>query len=199
MKILNKRYKYEKKWAGFRCFIRGLTIFSGIAIIISLYRFFSKIGNSAVNMISVVFFATIGLLVPFFLKMIVRSMVSSWVTDIFNEKLEIRDNIIYREYSLSLGAGYMNLIEGYDRVIMMTRLSDIHNLKICEKTGRIQFHADTSIMYYSDWKNKILEQNYEKKDFLNVYYDYFEPSFMKYLKETGIPYLEGDMKFEKGK
>lgn len=172
---------------------------NGIAIVVALYRFFANIGNSAVNMIFIGFFLTIGLLIPFFLKMIVRSMVSSWVTDIFSEKLEIKDNTIFREYSLSLGAGYMNLMEGHDRVIMMTRLSDIHDLRMCEKTGRIQFYADTRIMYYNDWKNKVLEQNYVKQDFLNVYYDYFEPSFINYLKETGIPYIEGDMKFEKGK
>lgn len=199
LRIINKRYNYEQKWWGFRCSVRMLRIVSICIISISLYRYIYNIGNQAVNLIYVCMSIPAGVLIPFFLKLIARSVMASWVTDIFSEKLEIRDGVIHREYSLSLGVGYMNLLEGNDRVIMTTKLADIHDLKMCKMTGRIQFNATTRIQYYNDWKNKVIDQDYVKIDFLNVYYDYFEPSLMEYLKESGIPYIEGDMKFKKGK
>lgn len=199
LKAINKRYKYEYKWRGYRWWIRMLTAIGLCAILISLYRFIFNIGNIAVNLLYVCFAIPIGILVPFFLKKIAQSAAASWITDIFSEELEIKDGVITREYTLSLGAGYMNLLEGNNRVIMITKLSDIYDLKLCEKTGRIQFNALTRIMYYNDWRKKIIEQDYIKEDFLNVYYNYFEPDLIQYFKESGIPYVEGDMDFEKGK
>lgn len=196
--IIDRRYKYERKWMGFRWSIRILTICGIILIGMSLLRYISNVGNSAANLLYICMAIPTGILVPFFLKVIARSTLSRWVTDRFAEKLEIRDGVIIRSYSFSLGGGYMNLVEGKDRMILTIKLSDIRDLKLCEKTGRIQFNADTRIVYYSDWHNKVLEQDYVDKNSLNVFYNYFEPDLIKFFKESGIPYIEGDMKFKRG-
>lgn len=198
LEIINRRYKYEKKWWGFRWSIRILSVVGIVAIALSVYRFLFNIGNSAENFLFLCISIPSGILIPFFLKMVARSTLSSWVTDRFSENLKIENGIMVREYSFSLGAGYMNLIEGKDRMIVTINLSDIHDLKMCEKTGRIQFSARDRITYYSDWQNKVLEQDYIEQDAISVFYNYFEPDLIQYFKDSGIPYIEGDMDFKRG-
>lgn len=198
LRIKRRRYRYEKKWRPFRI---ACTILNIVSIIIPLWKFYYifYLGNMGVRVddIGQVLF---GWFIPaacsWFIRMCVANMTSQWVTDMFHEELRVENGIMIRSNSHSLGQGAMALVEGQDRFISEMIVDSIHNLKINERSGRIEFLCSEHTVYYDDWKRKIVHFDLQQTDVRKVFYDYYKPSLIEYMKSLNIPYVEGDMKFK---
>lgn len=197
-KISSRRYKYEKKFRGFRWSIKGLTWGSVLGVIYWGYKVYS--GQSEFSDAPWIYESISFAIIPmcFFLALCVRVVavnVSHGAGRKFSETLCIEDGVLLQAYGHQQGLGANALVEGDGRMFVSVKLEDIHELKINKKSGRIQFRADSRFQYYSDWDNKIIELDQLTKNDTLYFYDYYSPSLMDYLIESGIPYEEVDMKY----
>lgn len=212
IKAQNRRYKNEPKWKYLRWFIKAVKI---MFVIVPILSFF---GSQFVYNIVVVYIKSVepnaeitedpdysllillSIVLLIFLNIILEaaknSLTAHWILDRYNEKMWVDSGQIYRTFNVQLGGGINTFRVGDDVIEEIMPIESIHQLKIDPNSGRIEFLCKGTRTVYSDYAKKIVQSGpFYSEHMKMVFYDCYEPSFIKYLKDLGIPCEEGMIDF----
>ena len=75
-------------------------------------------------------------------------------------------------------------------------IDSFNNVLYDEKTGRIEIPSKGQYIYYSDYINQTIQDAGELAEgFIDVFYDYTDPSLYETLKSLGVQFKEGPIDF----
>lgn len=180
-KAQKRRIRKEEKWKGLRrfmwiCFFISVfmfvIIFLEISILIKLLLIF--VGAAALIIAAIAY----GLLI---------NMTSHWIYDRMNEKLKIRNGILYHTVQTNTGLGLNYGTTDLRAYAFAYTIDAMRNIKYDDKSGRIVFQANGTGFHYSDIRRQIIDSQWELRDYEAVFYDYYEPSLFETLKNYGLP------------
>lgn len=122
-------------------------------------------------------------ILAFAMWVLVWSMTGTHVTDMFEERLEIKDDNLIHSYNMALGGGQMSSIEGGIRKFHIIPLNRIKSCIADKKTGRLEIVADVQIILTNRGQFQSQE---EETDMKLVMYDYYTPSLIAELKKRNL-------------
>lgn len=129
------------------------------------------------------FLVSISGILAFAMWALVWSMTGTHVTDMFEEKLEIRDDNIIHSYNMALGGGQLASVEGGIRKSEIVSFSGIKSCIADKKTGRIEIIADIQIVLMNRGN---FQSQCNKNDMRLVMYDYYTQSLINELKKRNL-------------
>lgn len=178
-KIKKKRRRYEKNFKVFKV-IQYISI---LVFILSLIWLITEGQNDNLAFIGSVCLVSVSGVLAFAMWALVWSMTGTHVTDMFEEKLEIRDDSIIHSYNMALGGGQLGSVEGGIRKFEIIPLNRIKNCIVDKKTGRIEIFADVQIVLTNQGQ---FQSQKDKNDMKLVMYDYYTPSLINELEKRNI-------------
>ena len=188
-----RRLKNEKKWIPLR-------IVSLITLIIFIVSFLIGIfgvayGEYSKTGICGLIFA-ISLIVFVITRALLSNFTSHWIMDRLNERLWIKDGILYHFIQTSFAAGINSRSADEKAYLFAMNINSIREAKVDEKSGRIEFRADGRGRHYSDYLNEIVDKEWTLSNFPAVFYDYSEPSLRKTLEQEGVKFQAETLNFK---
>ena len=128
-------------------------------------------------------FAAINIVFPviyMFVRLAVKRITGGELSERIHESLVVYGNML--EYGYQNQANYTDR----DRVVIRIPLDGIRKADVDRRLQRIKIYGRCSQMYYYDYSRGLSEASEEYAEDEVVLYDYFKPSLIKTLEETGI-------------
>lgn len=188
-----RRIKNEKKWIPLR-------VISVASLILTI--FFLLIGVFAVSYGEYIKTGVCGVLFAVLLVIFVvtRSLLSNftshWITERLNERIWIENNVLSHFIQTSFAAGINSRNADEGGYLFKMDISSIHEAKVDEKSGRIEFKTDGDGFHYSDVVKGMIDNKWKLEDFPAVFYDYTEPSLLRTLEERGVIFSKETLDFK---
>lgn len=209
-KAIKKRYKKEKKWKVLRI-TEKLSYIATVIMPIFIYNLFVELWERRIfyevdiytgeerasdpGMWALgAFLAMLGVIA--IIKALKFNLTSSRIFSVRDEKLFEKDGKLYHIYKTQLGGGINTFRTGDEMVVEEIILKSIRELAINSKSGRVEFIADTKKCIYADSSiQSLAEQPRIISSHKHVFYDFFTPSLIEYLKAQGIPWEEQEIQY----
>ena len=193
IKAKKRRIKNEKKWILFRVISAISMILFMIALVIGVfglsYEDYKKVG-----ICGVIF--SVFLIVFIIMRAMLANFTSHWITDRLNERIWIKDRVLYHFIQTSFAAGINSRSADETGYLFAMDMQSIHEAKYDEKSGRIEFKTNGRGMHYADHMKGIVDKEWGLYDFDAVFYDYTEPSLYRVLKEAGVVFSKETLDFK---
>lgn len=183
LKAKKRRIKNEKKWFSYRMISWISLVIFIVALVIGIFGI--SYGEYTKTGICGVIFAAF-LIIYVIVRALLSNLTSHWVTDRLNERIWIQNGILNHFIQTSFAAGINSRSADEKGYLFMMDISSIHDAKVDEKSGRIEFKADGYGRHYSDHLKGQVDKEWELNDFPAVFYDYTEPSLRKTLEDQGV-------------
>lgn len=178
-KAQKRRIRKEEKWKGLRRFM-WLSAFTSI-LVPAIFIYDPSNFKPSLVMIgsaALIFWAfSYGLLI---------NLTSHWIQDRMNERLMIKNGVLYLCYQTNAGLGLNYGTTDSTGYTFAYTIDTIRNAKYDEKSGRIEFRSFGTGFYYSDIRRQIIGNQWPLENKVAVFYDYYEPSLIDTLKAHGV-------------
>lgn len=179
-KAQKRRIRKEEKWKGLRRFMWLSALVAILVPVIVIYDE-SLMMNFGVPMIG-----SVALVLSPCTYALLINLTSHWIQDRMNERLMIKNGVLYLCYQTNAGLGLNYGTTDSTGYTFAYTIDTIRNAKYDEKSGRIEFRSFGTGFYYSDIRRQIIGNQWPLENKVAVFYDYYEPSLIDTLKAHGV-------------